>query len=148
MTNGFADLGDSYAGSNDFVDARIVIIGIGGGGNNAIDRMVSDAGIDDVTFVAMNTDVHVLNSSKAPIKVQIGKKETKGLGAGAKPEVGAKSAEESIDEIAQILDLADVVFITAGMGGGTGTGAAPIVAKLAKEKGILTIAVVCKAFCF
>lgn len=148
MTNGFADLGDSYAGSNDFVDARIVIIGIGGGGNNAIDRMVSDAGIDDVTFVAMNTDVHVLNSSKAPIKVQIGKKETKGLGAGAKPEVGAKSAEESIDEIAQILDLADVVFITAGMGGGTGTGAAPIVAKLAKEKGILTIAVVSKPFAF
>ena len=146
--SGFSDLGDSFAGLGDFVDARIVIIGIGGGGNNAVDRMISDAGIDDVTFVAMNTDIHVLNNSQASIKVQIGKKETKGLGAGAKPEVGAKSAEESIDEISQILDLADVVFITAGMGGGTGTGAAPIVAKLAKDKGILTIAVVSKPFTF
>ncbi len=147
MANDFGGYNDVFSGS-DFVDARIVILGVGGGGNNAVDRMIEDNNFEDVTFVAVNTDVNVLNASKAPVKVQIGKKETKGLGAGAKPEVGAKSAQESIEDISKVLDECDVVFITAGMGGGTGTGAAPIIAKCAKEKGILTIAVVSKPFSF
>ncbi|MBO4363287.1 MAG: cell division protein FtsZ [Clostridia bacterium] len=148
MANEFEDYNELFAGAADFVDARIVVLGVGGGGNNAIDRMVEDSNLDDVTFVAVNTDVNVLTQCKAPVKIQIGKKETKGLGAGARPEVGAKSAQENLDEISRVLDNCDVVFITAGMGGGTGTGAAPIIAKCAKEKGILTIAVVSKPFNF
>ena len=137
-----------FTDASDFIDARIAIIGVGGGGNNAVDRMIQEGSIDDVTFVAVNTDVNVLKNSKAPIRIQIGKKETKGLGAGARPEVGAKSAQENLEDIMTVLDRCDVVFITAGMGGGTGTGAAPIIAKAAKEKGILTIAVVSKPFSF
>ena len=147
MANEFGEYNDFFSGS-DFVDARIVILGVGGGGNNAVDRMIEDNNFDDVTFVAVNTDVNVLSASKAPVKVQIGRKETKGLGAGAKPEIGAKSAQENYEDISRVLDDCDVVFITAGMGGGTGTGAAPIIAKCAKDKGILTIAVVSKPFSF
>ncbi|MBP5312748.1 MAG: cell division protein FtsZ [Clostridia bacterium] len=147
MTNEYEEYNDFFSGS-DFVDARIVILGVGGGGNNAVDRMIEDNNFDDVTFVAVNTDVNVLSACKAPIKVQIGRKETKGLGAGSKPEVGAKSAQENLEDISRVLDDCDVVFITAGMGGGTGTGAAPIIAKCAKDKGILTIAVVSKPFSF
>ncbi|MBO4261348.1 MAG: cell division protein FtsZ [Clostridia bacterium] len=147
MANEFGEYNDFFSES-DFVDARIVILGVGGGGNNAVDRMIEDNNFDDVTFVAVNTDVNVLSACKAPVKVQIGRKETKGLGAGAKPEVGAKSAQENYEDISKVLDDCDVVFITAGMGGGTGTGAAPIIAKCAKDKGILTIAVVSKPFSF
>ncbi|MCR5693659.1 MAG: cell division protein FtsZ [Clostridia bacterium] len=147
MANEFGEYNDFFSES-DFVDARIVILGVGGGGNNAVDRMIEDNNFDDVTFVAVNTDVNVLSACKAPVKVQIGRKETKGLGAGAKPEIGAKSAQENYEDISKVLDDCDVVFITAGMGGGTGTGAAPIIAKCAKDKGILTIAVVSKPFSF
>lgn len=147
MTNDYSEYNDFFSGS-DFTDARIVILGVGGGGNNAVDRMIEDNNFDDVTFVAVNTDVNVLSACKAPVKVQIGRKETKGLGAGAKPEVGAKSAQENLEDISKVLDDCDVVFITAGMGGGTGTGAAPIIAKCAKDKGILTVAVVSKPFSF
>lgn len=148
MANDFGNFGQYFSGTGEFVDAKIAILGVGGGGNNAVDRMISEGNIDDVKFVAVNTDVNVLSASKAQYKVQIGKKETRGLGAGAKPEVGAKSAEENLDEIAGVLEDVDVLFITAGMGGGTGTGAAPIIAKWAKDKGILTIAVVSKPFTF
>ena len=127
--------------------AKIVVAGVGGGGNNAINRMIEDD-IGGVSYVAINTDSQVLRLSKAENLVQIGEKLTKGLGAGAKPEVGQQAAEESLDEVAQVLQGADMVFITAGMGGGTGTGAAPVVAKLAKEMGILTVAVVTKPFNF
>lgn len=148
MGNDFGSFGQFFSGSGEFADAKIAILGVGGGGNNAVDRMIEEKNIEDVTFIAVNTDVNVLAASKAKVKVQIGKKETRGLGAGAKPEVGAKSAEENLDEIAGVLADVDVLFITAGMGGGTGTGAAPIIAKWAKDKGILTIAVVSKPFTF
>ncbi|MBP1587769.1 MAG: cell division protein FtsZ [Clostridia bacterium] len=148
MANEFEGYNDFFSGSGEFVDARIAILGVGGGGNNAVNRMIEDNDFEDVTFVTVNTDVNVLQNSKAGIKIQIGRKETKGLGAGARPEVGAKSAQENLDEISKVLDDCDVVFITAGMGGGTGTGAAPIIAKCAKDKGILTIAVVSKPFHF
>ena len=127
--------------------AKIVVIGVGGGGNNAVNRMVEDA-VTGVEFVAVNTDVQALNGSKAKNKVQIGEKLTRGLGAGAKPEIGLKAAEESHDELAQIIKGYDMVFITAGMGGGTGTGAAPVIANIAKQQGILTVGVVTKPFEF
>ncbi len=127
--------------------AKIRVIGIGGGGNNAVDRMI-DAGIKSADFVAMNTDLQVLNRSKAELRVQLGKELTRGLGAGADPKVGEDSALESVDEIKQVLEGNDLVFVTAGMGGGTGTGAAPVVAQLAKDMGILTVAVVTKPFNF
>ena len=127
--------------------AKIKVIGVGGGGNNAVNRMV-EHGVRGVDFVAINTDIQALHSSRAETKIQIGEKLTKGLGAGANPEIGAKAAEESRNEIAEALKGADMVFITAGMGGGTGTGAAPIVAELAKEMGILTVGVVTKPFTF
>ncbi|MDF1616841.1 cell division protein FtsZ [Petrocella sp. FN5] len=127
--------------------AKIVVIGVGGGGNNAVNRMVEDA-VTGVEFVAVNTDVQALNGSKAKSKVQIGEKLTRGLGAGAKPEIGLKAAEESHDELAQIIKGYDMVFITAGMGGGTGTGAAPVIANIAKQQGILTVGVVTKPFEF
>ena len=127
--------------------ARIKVIGVGGGGNNAVNRMI-DANITSAEFVAVNTDLQALRLSKAPTKIQIGAKLTHGLGAGANPNVGKEAAEESIDEIRDVLNDVDMLFITAGMGGGTGTGAAPIIAKIAQEKGILTVAVVTKPFSF
>ncbi len=127
--------------------ALIKVIGCGGGGNNAINAMI-DAGFSGVEFIAINTDKQTLASSKADVKIQIGEKITKGLGAGANPEVGRKSAEESIEEIGQHIKGADMVFVTAGMGGGTGTGSAPVVAKLAREMGILTVGIVTKPFSF
>lgn len=127
--------------------AHIKVIGVGGGGNNAVNRMV-ECGVQGVEFIAVNTDKQALQSSKAETKLQIGEKLTKGLGAGANPDIGMKAAEESRNEIANALEGADMIFITAGMGGGTGTGAAPIVAEVAKEIGILTVGVVTKPFTF
>ena len=127
--------------------ATIKVVGCGGGGNNAVNRMV-DAGLRGVEFIAVNTDRQALNLSGAQVKIQIGEKLTKGLGAGAVPEVGRRAAEESREEIAQALKGADLVFITAGMGGGTGTGAAPVIAEIARDLGTLTIAVVTKPFNF
>ena len=127
--------------------ARIIVVGVGGAGNNAVNRMI-EAGIKGVDFIAVNTDRQALQKSKASAKIQIGEKITRGLGAGANPDIGAQSAEENKSEIAETLRGADMVFVTAGMGGGTGTGAAPIVAQSAKEMGILTIGVVTKPFTF
>ena len=127
--------------------ARIFVVGVGGGGNNAVNRMI-ECGLDSVEFLALNTDSQALQNSKADEKVQIGLRLTKGLGAGADPEVGRKAAEESREEIKNRLKGADMVFITAGMGGGTGTGAAPVVADVAKELGALTVGVVTKPFSF
>lgn len=127
--------------------ATIKVIGVGGAGNNAVNRMI-EAGIRNVEFIAVNTDRQTLNESKANSKIQIGEKLTRGLGAGANPDIGSQAAEESKAEIAEVLKGADMVFVTAGMGGGTGTGAAPIVAATAKEMGILTIGVVTKPFTF
>ena len=127
--------------------ATIKVIGVGGAGNNAVNRMV-ESGIRGVEFISVNTDRQALQESKAGAKIQIGEKITRGLGAGANPDIGAQSAEESKAEIAEVLRGADMVFVTAGMGGGTGTGAAPIVAAAAKEMGILTIGVVTKPFTF
>ena len=127
--------------------AKIIVIGVGGAGNNAVNRMVEEA-IGGVEFVGVNTDKQALTLCKAPTVLQIGEKITKGLGAGAQPEVGQKAAEESIEEVKQIIEGADMVFVTCGMGGGTGTGAAPVVAKLAKDMGILTVGVVTKPFKF
>ena len=125
----------------------IKVIGVGGGGGNALNCMV-DAGVKDIEYIAVNTDAKALNRSKATTKIQIGTKLTKGRGAGNRPEVGERSAEENRDEIQQSLKGADMVFITAGMGGGTGTGAAPVVAEIAQEMGLLTVAVVTKPFAF
>ena len=127
--------------------ATIKVIGVGGAGNNAVNRMI-EAGIKGVDFIAVNTDRQALQTSKANTKIQIGEKITRGLGAGANPDIGAQSAEESKSEVAEVLRGADMVFVTAGMGGGTGTGAAPVVASTAKEMGILTIGVVTKPFTF
>ena len=127
--------------------ARIIVVGVGGAGNNAVNRMVDEA-IGGVEFVGINTDKQALNLCKAPTVVQIGEKVTKGLGAGAKPEVGEQAANESAEEIKQVLSGADMVFITCGMGGGTGTGGAPVVAGIAKELGCLTVGVVTKPFRF
>ena len=126
---------------------KIKVIGVGGAGNNVINRMI-DAGVDGIDFVVVNTDKQDLNNSRCKNKVQIGEKLTGGMGAGSKPDIGKKSAEESRAAIAKILEGTDMVFITAGMGGGTGTGAAPIVADLAHEAGILTVGVVTKPFKF
>lgn len=126
---------------------KIVVVGVGGAGNNAVNRMVEEA-ISGVEFIGVNTDVQALQRCKAPRLLQIGAKLTRGLGAGANPEVGKKAAEESAEEISAALKGADMVFVTCGMGGGTGTGAAPVVAKLAKEQGILTVGVVTKPFSF
>ena len=127
--------------------AKIIVIGVGGAGNNAVNRMVEEA-IGGVEFVGVNTDKQALTLCKAPTVLQIGEKITKGLGAGAQPEVGQKAAEESIEEVKQLIEGADMVFVTCGMGGGTGTGAAPVVAKIAKDMGILTVGVVTKPFRF
>lgn len=128
-------------------EAVIKVIGVGGGGNNAVEHMVSQS-IEGVEFIAINTDAQVLRNSSANLTLQIGSNVTKGLGAGANPEMGQKAAEEDRETIKQAIEGADMVFITAGMGGGTGTGAAPEVAKIAKEMGILTVAVVTKPFPF
>ena len=127
--------------------ARIVVIGVGGAGNNAVNRMIEE-NIAGVEFIGINTDKQALQFCKAPTAMQIGEKLTKGLGAGAKPEVGQKAAEENSDELAQAMKGADMVFVTWGMGGGTGTGAAPVIARLAKDMGILTVGVVTKPFRF
>ncbi len=127
--------------------ACIKVVGVGGGGQNAVNRMI-EAGLVGVEFIAMNTDLQALELSKAPVRVRIGERTTRGLGAGGKPEVGQRAAEESEGEIREVLKGADMVFVTAGMGGGTGTGAAPLVACMAREQGALTIAVVTKPFTF
>ncbi|MBR5596797.1 MAG: cell division protein FtsZ [Lachnospiraceae bacterium] len=127
--------------------AKIVVVGVGGAGNNAVNRMVDEA-IEGVEFIGINTDRQALHLCKAPKLLQIGEKLTKGLGAGAKPEVGEKAAEESYEEIKDALTGCDMVFVTCGMGGGTGTGAAPVVAKIARDMGILTVGVVTKPFRF
>jgi len=132
-------------GSEQF--ASIKVIGVGGGGNNAVNRMIT-AGLKGVEFISVNTDAQALNGAMAPVRLQIGSKLTKGLGAGADPEVGAKAADESREEIANTLRGADMVFVTAGMGGGTGTGAAPVVAEVAKQLGALTVGVVTRPFTF
>ena len=132
---------------NEDQSAKIIVIGVGGGGCNAVNRMIDD-GLKGITYLAINTDKQALSASKAESTLQIGEKLTKGLGAGGNPEIGQKSAEESMDEIAKFINGSEMVFVTAGMGGGTGTGAAPIVAKIAKDMGILTVGVVTKPFSF
>ncbi|MEN1759520.1 cell division protein FtsZ [Anoxynatronum sibiricum] len=127
--------------------AQIKVIGVGGGGNNAVNRMI-ETGMKGVEFIAVNTDKQALMNSRAEQKLQIGEKLTKGLGAGANPEIGKKAAEESRDDLCKLLQGADMVFVTSGMGGGTGTGAAPVVAEIAREMGILTVGVVTKPFSF
>jgi len=127
--------------------ARIKVIGVGGGGSNAVNRMM-DEGIQGVEFIAVNTDAQALMLSQAPVKVRLGDKLTRGLGAGGNPEIGRKAAEESADELYNVLRGSDMVFVTAGMGGGTGTGAAPVVAQIAKESNALTIGVVTRPFTF
>src|SRR6201993_1980183 len=128
-------------------DAKIKVIGVGGGGGNAVNRMI-DAGVEGIEFITANTDLQALRMSRAPVKIQLGVKLTNGLGAGANPEVGRKAALEDSDKIIEALEGADMVFVTTGLGGGTGTGAAPIIASLASEMGALTVAVVTKPFCF
>lgn len=135
------DYGESVRG------ARIVVVGVGGAGNNAVNRML-DGGMQLVEFIGVNTDKQALTLCKAPVTIQIGEKITKGLGAGAQPEIGQKAAEESIEMIQKALAGADMVFLTCGMGGGTGTGATPVIAKVAKDMDILTVAVVTKPFKF
>ncbi|KIL73484.1 cell division protein FtsZ [Bacillus badius] len=127
--------------------ATIKVIGVGGGGNNAVNRMI-EHGVQGVEFIAVNTDAQALNLSKAEVKMQIGSKLTRGLGAGANPEVGKKAAEESKEQIEEALRGADMVFVTAGMGGGTGTGAAPVIAQISKDLGALTVGVVTRPFTF
>ena len=127
--------------------AKIKVIGVGGGGGNAVNRMIED-GVEGVEFITVNTDAQALKQSKAPITMQIGTALTRGLGAGANPEVGKRAVDESEKEIEEVLKGADMVFVTAGMGGGTGTGAAPAIAKIAKELGALTIGVVTRPFTF
>ncbi len=128
-------------------DAKIKVIGVGGGGGNAVNRMI-DAGVEGIEFIVANTDLQALRLSRAPVKLQLGVKLTNGLGAGANPEVGRKAALEDSDKIIEALEGADMVFVTTGLGGGTGTGAAPIIASLACEMGALTVAVVTKPFSF
>ncbi len=128
-------------------DAKIKVIGVGGGGGNAVNRMI-DAGMEGIEFVVANTDLQALRMSRAPIKIQLGVKLTNGLGAGANPEVGRKAALEDSEKIIEALEDSDMVFVTTGLGGGTGTGAAPIIASLASEMGALTVAVVTKPFAF
>ena len=127
--------------------AKIIVVGVGGAGNNAVNRMI-DEKIGGVEFIGINTDSQALTLCKAPTAIQIGEKLTKGLGAGAQPEIGEKAAEENVEELTQAIKGADMVFVTCGMGGGTGTGAAPVVAKISKDMGILTVGVVTKPFKF
>ncbi|MBW3553478.1 MAG: cell division protein FtsZ [Gemmatimonadetes bacterium] len=128
-------------------NARMKVVGVGGGGGNAVNRMI-DEDLEGVEFISVNTDAQALKQSKSQLKIQIGKKLTRGLGAGARPEIGRQAIEESRDEVRRALDGADLVFVTAGMGGGTGTGAAPMIAEMAREMGALTIGVVTRPFLF
>src|SRR5258708_7209479 len=128
-------------------NAKIKVIGVGGGGGNAVNRMIC-AGVEGVEFVVANTDLQALQMSRAPVKIQLGTKLTNGLGAGANPEIGRRGALEDSDKIIEALEGADMVFVTAGLGGGTGTGAAPVIASLASEMGALTVAVVTRPFAF
>ena len=142
------DINMGFEMSNEYdLVTQIKVVGVGGGGGNAVNRMV-ESNVQGVEFIAVNTDKQVLINSKATTKIQIGEKVTSGQGAGAKPEVGKKAAEESLESINEVLAGTDMVFITAGMGGGTGTGAAPVIAQLAKDKGILTVGIVTKPFEF
>ena len=127
--------------------AKMKVIGVGGAGGNAVNRMV-DAGLSGVEFISVNTDAMALENNRAPLRIQIGERITKGLGAGANPDIGRQAMEEDRDKIATMLEGADMVFITAGMGGGTGTGGAPIVAEIAREMDILTVAIVTRPFLF
>ena len=127
--------------------ARILVIGVGGAGNNAVNRMI-DENVEGVELIAINTDKQILSQNRATTKIQIGENLTKGLGAGAKPEIGANAVEENREEITDIMKDANMVFVTCGMGGGTGTGAAPVVAEIARNLGILTVGVVTKPFSF
>jgi cell division protein FtsZ len=127
--------------------AKMRVIGVGGGGNNAVDRMIEED-LPGVDFIGLNTDAQALGNCRAPMKVQIGKKLTRGLGAGARPEIGRQAIEENKDDVVQVVTGADLVFVTAGLGGGTGTGAAPVVGQLAREMGALTIAIVTRPFEF
>lgn len=133
--------------NEELAQAKILVIGVGGAGNNAVNRMVDEA-IEGVELIGINTDKQALDLCKAPTRVQIGEKLTKGLGAGAKPEIGAAAVDENRDEITELVKEADMVFVTCGMGGGTGTGAAPVVAKIAKDMGKLTVGIVTKPFNF
>src|SRR4051794_1282266 len=128
-------------------NARMKVVGVGGGGGNAVNRMI-DEHLEGVEFISVNTDAQALLASKSDVKIQIGKKLTRGLGAGARPEIGRQAIEENRDEIAAAIGGSDLVFITCGMGGGTGTGAAPIIAELAREAGALTVGIVTKPFLF
>src|SRR5260370_39886365 len=128
-------------------DARIKVIGVGGGGGNAVNRMI-DAGMDGIEFIVANTDLQALRMSRASMKIQLGVKLTNGLGAGANPEIGRKAALEDSDKLIEAMEGADMIFATTGLGGGTGTGAAPIIASLASETGALTVAVAPKPFAF
>ncbi|HVF44262.1 MAG TPA: cell division protein FtsZ, partial [Pyrinomonadaceae bacterium] len=146
--------GRPASGINIFIDdappitgARIKVIGVGGGGGNAVNRMI-EAGIEGIEFLVANTDLQALKRSRAPIKIQLGGKLTKGLGAGANPDIGRNAALEDTEKIIEALEGADMVFVTTGLGGGTGTGAAPIIASLATELNALTVAVVTKPFHF
>ena len=133
---------------NLFPDRPILkVIGVGGGGGNAVNRMI-DHDVQGVEYIAINTDCQVLRSSRADTRIQIGKKITKGLGAGANPAVGREAAEESVEDIRKCMEDADLVFVTTGMGGGTGTGAAPVIARIAKEIGCVVVGVVTKPFSF
>src|ERR1043165_4307400 len=128
-------------------NAKIKVIGVGGGGGNAVNRMIC-AGVEGVEFITANTDLRALQMSRAPVKIQLGTKLTNGLGAGANPEIGRRGALEDAEKVIEALEGADMVFVTTGLGGGTGTGAAPIIASLASEMGALTVAVVTKPFSF
>lgn len=141
------DKGKNMNDSMEMEGARIKVIGVGGGGGNAVNQMINEK-VSGVDFIVANTDLQALDGSAAKTKIQLGPKLTRGLGAGSNPEVGAKAAQESESEITKILDGADMVFVTAGMGGGTGTGAAPVIAKVAKDSGALTVGVVTRPFSF
>ena len=139
---------DDWLGATETTSPTVIkVVGVGGGGSNAVNRMIS-VGLSNVEFIAVNTDMQALQGSKASTRMPLGAKVTGGLGAGGKPEVGEKAALEDKEELQRLLDGADMVFITAGMGGGTGTGAAPVIAQVAKDLGILTVAVVTKPFNF
>ena len=140
-------MGIEFAGLDNDLDAKIKVVGVGGGGSNAVNCMVS-SGVKGVEFIAVNTDAQALSKSLAPVRIQIGSRATRGLGAGARPDIGEKAAEENRDEILQALEGADMVFITCGMGGGTGTGAAPVIARESKAQGILTVGIVTIPFLF